>query len=249
MTPALLPGLCASIAVVCSARLVGFAVDARTGHVIRRRLGRGRTPSGVDRFRLRFGRQTEVLLRPFGRWIGTAARRRTADRDALLLLESTTRRLRSGSSLRLAIAAAASDCAEPIDRELAEAIDAGAPLRSILEAWMVEAPPARRLVGTALRLASDSGGAVASVLDGVAESLRDRLALDREVAALSSQARASALVLIVAPAVFALLMATIDRRVAAVQFTTPVGWGCCVVGLGLDALGAVWMSKMIARVR
>lgn len=249
MTEALLPGLCAAIAVVCTARVFGFAGEARTGYVMRRRLGGVRTPSAVDRFRLRFGRQTDVLLRPFGRWIGAAARRRSADRDVLLLLESTTRRLRSGSSLRLAIAAAASDCAELAHRELAEAIDAGAPLRSTLEAWMVEAPPARLLVGTALRLASDSGGAVASVLDGVAESLRDRLALDREVAALSSQARASALVLIVAPAVFAVLMASIDSRVAAVQFTTPIGWGCCVVGLGLDVLGALWMSKMIARVR
>ena len=249
MTPALLPGLCAALAVVCSARLFGFAVEARTGHVMRRRLGGGRTPSGVHRLRLRSGRPTEALLRPFGRWFGAAGRRRSSDRDVLLLLESTTRRLRSGSSLRLAIEAAASDCAEPAHRELAEVIDAGVPLRSVLEAWMVDAPSARRLVGTALRLASESGGAVASVLDGVAESLRDRLALDREVAALSSQARASALVLIVAPAVFAALMASIDSRVAAVQFTTPIGWGCCVVGLGLDVLGAVWMSKMIARVR
>ena len=249
MTATVVPGLCAAIAVVCTLRTFAFVGEWRSEHLIRRRLGAGRRCSIAERARVRLGDQTARLLGPFQRWFGAATRRRSSDRDVLLLLESTTRRLRSGSSLRLALASAAGDCAEPADRELTEAIGTGAPMHPILEAWMQGAPPARLLVGTALQLAADSGGAVASVFDGVAESLRDRLALDREVAALSSQARASALVLIVAPAVFAVLMASIDSRVAAVQFTTPIGWACCIVGLGLDALGALWMSRMIARVR
>ena len=249
MIATLVPGLCAAITVVCFVRVFAFAGELRSEQLMRQRLGSGRRSSVVERSRLRFDHVTVRVRRPFERWIGAAARRRIADRDVLLLLESTTRRVRGGSSLRLAVASAAGDCAEPADRELTGAIATGAPMRSILECWMQGAPPARLLVGTALQLAADSGGAVASVFDGVAESLRDRLALDREVAALSSQARASALVLIVAPAVFAVLMASIDSRVAAVQFTTPIGWACCIVGLGLDALGALWMSRMIARVR
>jgi len=57
------------------------------------------------------------------------------------------------------------------------------------------------------------------------------------------------LVLIVAPILFALLMATIDPRVARFQFGSPLGWGCCVIGLLLDLAGAFWMSRMIGRVR
>ena len=62
-------------------------------------------------------------------------------------------------------------------------------------------------LGAALALAAEAGGSVASVLDGVTDTLRDRVALDREVAALSSQARASAAVLVVAPVAFAVLAA------------------------------------------
>lgn len=249
MMGAALPGVCAAITVACMVRMLTSAAEFRVGLLLRRRLGLA-APSPIPPWlgeRLRSS-TTAVSSRVAG-LSGAAGRRRHTDRDVLLLLESTTRRLRSGSSLRQAVASAATECSEPSQRELAAAIDTGAPLGSILDAWMLDTTASRQLVGTALRLAAASGGAVAPVLDGVAESLRDRLALDREVAALSSQARASVLVLIVAPAVFALLMATIDPRVASVQFTTPIGWICSAVGLLLDLFGALWMARMIARVR
>lgn len=249
MMGAALPGVCAAITVGCMVRMCTSAAEFRAGLLMRRRLGLA-APSPIP---ARFGEllRTSIaaIVSPAARLSGAAGRRRHTDRDVLLLLESTTRRLRSGSSLRHAVASAAADCSEPAQFDLAAAIDSGAPLSSILDAWMLDTAVSRQLVGTALRLAAESGGAVAPVLDGVAESLRDRLALDREVAALSSQARASVLVLIVAPAVFALLMATIDPRVASVQFTTPIGWASAAVGLLLDLLGALWMSRMIARVR
>ena len=249
MIDVLLPGLSAAVAVGCTMRAVLLTADVRVSAGVRRRLAVGGNLSALDRLRSNVATGVAAITSPFERRFGDAGRQRRADRDVLLLLESTTRRLRSGASLRLAIAAAADDCSDPIDRSLAPAIASGAPLRTILDTWILDASSARVLVGTALGLAADSGGAVATVLDGVAESLRDRLALDREVTALSSQARASALVLIIAPAVFAVLMATVDPRVATVQFTTPIGWACCALGLALDLLGAAWMSRLINRVR
>ena len=88
-----------------------------------------------------------------------------------------------------------------------------------------------------------------AVLDGVAASLRERVALEREVAALSSQARASAIVLVVAPVVFAAAASMVDRRILDLLVGQPIGWVCLGVGLGLDALGAVWMSRLIGRHR
>jgi len=246
---ALVPGVCAALAVVCSVHALVLVGDHRVGVAMRHRLVVGPQAASAHGIRVRLVSLMARVARPLERRFGARVRHRRADRDVLLLLESTTRRLRSGESLRLAIASAAADCSDPVDRALTTAIDTGVPLRSILDTWMIGAASSRVLVGTALRLAADAGGAVAAVFDGVAESLRDRLALDREVEALSSQARASALVLIVAPAVFALLMASVDPRVAALQFTTPIGWACCVVGVALDLLGAWWMSTMISRVR
>ena len=199
-------------------------------------------------------RALEVLgrrLGPLAIRFGIDPERRRSDRAVLLLLETTTRRLRAGDSLRLALAEAArADVgATGATRALAGALDRGVPIEESLEHWMARDAGSRRLVGMALLLASRSGGAVAGVLDGVAATLRDRLALDREIAALSSQARASAGVLIVAPVVFAMLMATIDGRVAAMLLGSPAGWACLVVGLMLDLAGALWMARLVRGVR
>ncbi len=98
-----------------------------------------------------------------------------------------------------------------------------------------------------MTVASETGGATAAVIDGVADTLRDRVALEREVAALSSQARASAVLLVVAPIVVAVLAAVADDRIASFLFGSPAGWACIVVGLLLDAVGAVWMRITVER--
>ncbi|MCE2807319.1 MAG: hypothetical protein LW869_02570 [Actinobacteria bacterium] len=74
-----------------------------------------------------------------------------------------------------------------------------------------------------------------------------RVALEREVAALSSQARASAVVLVVAPVVFAAAASMVDGRILDLLLGEPIGWACLGLGLGLDALGAVWMTRLIGR--
>ena len=86
-------------------------------------------------------------------------------------------------------------------------------------------------------------------LDGVAASLRERVALEREVAALSSQSRASAAVLVIAPVVFAVAAALFDHRILEVLVGRPIGWVCMGLGLGLDGLGALWMARLIGRHR
>jgi hypothetical protein len=240
-------GLCAAVAVGCSARALILLDQARAVSSAKDRLQLERHSSLVTLLRNRF----DLLQNWFGSCISrvTGSDRRRVDRRMLVLLESITRRLRSGSSLRTAVIAASADSPEPIDHLFAESLIDGTPFADALDTWMTNAAPSRVLAGSALRLAADGGGAVATVLDGVAESLRDRVSLDREVAALASQARASAMVLLLAPIGFAMLMAGVDARVARFQFGSPIGWLCCVIGITLDGLGAFWMSRMIGRVR
>jgi tight adherence protein B len=181
--------------------------------------------------------------------VGANVRRR-ADRDLPLLLDQVTRHLRAGSSLSAAVASAARGRSGPGTGRLADELAAGAPLAVAVEAWRARAPtPARDLVASALSLASEAGGAVAVVLDGVNETLRERVALEREVAAVSSQARASAAVLVVAPVAFAALAAAADPRVAAVLVGSPTGWGCIAGGALLDVAGALWMARLVGRAR
>lgn len=163
-------------------------------------------------------------------------------------LDRVVRQLRSGATLPLALSSVGED--DPVFARISAELRQGRSLSDTVEDWRQEDElPNRQLTATALNLASKTGGASARVLDGVAASLRERVALEREVAALSSQARASAIVLVVAPVVFAAAASMVDGRILDLLLGEPIGWACLGLGLGLDALGAVWMTRLIGRHR
>jgi tight adherence protein B len=164
------------------------------------------------------------------------------------VLEGMARSLRSGASLRLALGEASSGAsgALAVDlRGVAGAVTGGAPLPQALEGWAVRRPlTGVRLAVAAVGLGAETGGASARALDGVAETLRGRLAVAAEVRSLSSQARLSGLVIALAPVAFSGLATLTDARTADFLFRTPLGLACLVVGLGLDAVAAVWMARL-----
>ena len=158
--------------------------------------------------------------------------------------------LRAGRSLGAALVEVAAGCAPPLGPELrgvADAVVHGAAVEAALARWAGAVGASRdvALAGTALALGGRAGGEVARALDRVAASLRERRELRAEVRALATQARASAGVLIVAPLLFALLVSAIEPGVAGFLLTTPAGLACLAAGLGLDALGALWMARIV----
>jgi inactivated superfamily I helicase len=173
-------GICAGLAVGCSARSAVLLDQARTVSSARSRLQAESRSPAITWVRTRFVLVQDMLRSFIARITGTDHRR--VDRRTLVLLESITRHLRGGASLRTAVMTASTDSPGLFDLVLGASLVDGAPLAEALDEWMNDAVPSKILVGTALRLATDAGGAVATVLDGVAESLRDRLHLDREVA-------------------------------------------------------------------
>lgn len=178
-------------------------------------------------------------------------RRRGSDRYEAALpgaVDAVARALRSGASLRLAIAEAASSTPGPLGADLAgvaTAIDRGATVVAALEAWGERRPaPGVRLVVSALCLGAETGGALARAVDGVASTLRQRLSARAEARALATQARASAAVLAVAPLAFTAVASLADARTSAFLFRTPTGLLCLAAGLILDAAGALWMARL-----
>jgi tight adherence protein B len=74
--------------------------------------------------------------------------------------------------------------------------------------------------------------------------LRERREVAGEVRALATQARTSAGVLAVAPLAFTGLVSTIEPGAVAFLVTSPLGLACLLLGLALEALGAVWMTRI-----
>lgn len=187
-------------------------------------------------------------------WLSKGSTRRRAaaiDRDLPLVLEAVARHLRSGGSLAQAIVAAGPSTRGALG-ETWERLRADLEVRGVvaaLDGWVKgrgcagAVTAAERLAATALALAAETGGSPARAVDGVAATLRARRALGEEIRALSSQARASAAVIALAPLAFGLLAGANDDRTSTF-FRSPVGLVLLSVGLGLDALGAWWMSRL-----
>lgn len=158
--------------------------------------------------------------------------------------------LGSGASLLAAFAVVAraggpwAPAAERVVRRSA----AGVALGVALEEWRA-ASDGRALVADALAIAGATGGSQAAALEAVGRTLVERRSLEREIRALASQAVASAMVVVVAPLGFAVLIAAVDPRVRAAYGSSLVVPACAVVGLALDAVGAWWMATLIRRVR
>jgi tight adherence protein B len=162
-------------------------------------------------------------------------------------LEAVARSLRSGAALRGAVAEAGAATPGPLGADLrgvVRAAQAGG-IVAALDAWAERRPlPGVRLAVAALCLGTETGGAQARAIDGVAGTLRQRLATAAEARALASQARASAAVIALAPLAFCGLTSATDPRVAAFLFRSGAGVVVLTAGLLLDTAGALWMARL-----
>ena len=177
-------------------------------------------------------------------------RSRQLERALPFALDDVARSLRSGGSLRMAIVEAASRASGVLGADLARVateLDDGCPLHDALARWE-ERRRVRsvRLTVAALSLAAETGGASARAIDGVAATLRVNLSIAGEVKALASQARMSALVIVLAPLAFTALAASTDHRTARFLVATPFGLACLAGGLLLDTIGWAWMRRITA---
>jgi tight adherence protein B len=163
-------------------------------------------------------------------------------------VEAIARGLRSGASLRQALAEAARVAAGALSDDLAgvaKAAERGATPVAALEHWARRRPTAGvRLVVAALSLGAEAGGARAQAVDGVAATLRQRLAARAEARSLATQARVSAAVIAISPLAFFALASSTDARTATFLFHSVAGTVLLVVGGALDGIGWIWMNRL-----
>lgn len=177
--------------------------------------------------------------------------RRDARAEAALpeVLEGIARSLRSGASLRLAFAEVAT-AGGPLGadlRRVATAADNGAELRDAIEGWGRARPASGvQLAVSALCLGIEAGGPQARAVDGVATTLRQRLGVAAEARALGAQARMSALVIALSPIAFCALASASDARTGRFLLHSGTGQLLLAAGVTLDAVGALWMTRLTA---
>jgi tight adherence protein B len=97
----------------------------------------------------------------------------------------------------------------------------------------------------AIRIQREVGGNLAELLTTVAETLRERERLRRQVSVLSAEGRLSAWVLGALPPVFALYLALVRPEYLEPLVTKPLGILLIVVGTALLGVGVLWMRKAV----
>ena len=180
-------------------------------------------------------------------------RRDTHDRELPELLETVARFLRSGSSLPVALREASDELGESLRRELTMVLagaDHGRPLAESFADWAsASSSPARHMVAAAMVIAHTVGGGAAHTFDALASSLRARASAQREAEVMAAQARASALVIGVAPFAFAMVIAAVDPSVAYAVVQSSVGQLCLLGGVACEVTGLCWIRRLSRRPR
>ena len=157
--------------------------------------------------------------------------------------------LRAGLSLPQAFAYARDEAEEPLRGELAslvDAIDTGTPITEALAGWAdAHGSEDARLIAGVLDLHRRSGGDLPSVLDGLTSTLRERRAAERDVRALTAQARLSGVILGLLPIGFFAFLLVTSRREMLEAIGTPIGGTALGIGLGLELVAFVWIRHLL----
>ena len=235
----------AVLGVLATAWVARRAIRSGARMHARQRLARLRRPRARDRWRRAVAAAGSTVR---ARVAGGARQRRLLVDGLPPLLEHVARGMRSGSSLRRACADAVT-AGGPAGRGLGIAVaqaERGRALPSAFAAWAAASVvPEERLAAGALTLAAAAGGPQARAVDGVAATLRERRAVAGEIRAQSAQARLSAVIIGVLPAIFLTWVVVTDRRTAVFLIAGPAGWACLLGGLGLELGGALWMRHLL----
>ena len=176
-----------------------------------------------------------------------AERRPPSARAVAEWCDDLARQLRSGASLSNALTTSLPN--DPATRsatdELRRRLDRGRSVVGAAEsARLSEAGPNLVLALSVIATAAQLGGAPAAAIDRTAATLRQRAADADERTVHAAQARLSAHVLTVVPVAMLVLLVVADGDIRDAA-TSTLGATCIALGVSLNAIGSIWMRRII----
>jgi tight adherence protein B len=164
-------------------------------------------------------------------------------------LTMTANAMRAGHSFLQALELAAREMPDPIGLELRRTlreVSLGLTLEEALLRMVERLPSADLdLLMTAVMIQRQVGGDLASILDNIASTIRERQRIKAEVRTLTAQGRLSGWVISLLPIVLALLLNQLNPSYMRLLWTHPIGvmlLGCSAVSM---ALGIFFTNRII----
>jgi len=182
---------------------------------------------------------------------GRQIRKREVELERQLadVAESTAMAVRSGYSISQALAFAAEEAMAPMSGILHRFIqeqDLGTPFEDALRQFADDlGTPDARLFVLIVSIHARSGGNLGVALDEVAGTIRHRIAVRRELRALSAQGRISGSILGALPIAFFLVLAATSHRELAPVYRSPVGIAMITSGLLMEGLAFLWIRRLL----
>jgi len=167
--------------------------------------------------------------------------------DALILIASS---IRSGYSFLRAIQVVADQMPAPMSEEFSRIIketNLGGSLEQSFRAVLKRVPSYDfDLVITAVLIQMQVGGNLADILDTIAETIRERVKLQREISALTAEGRLSGIICFLMPVFLAVVMTVLNPEYMAPLYNTPVGMSMLISAFVLQCLGGLIIKKMLS---
>ena len=167
--------------------------------------------------------------------------------DALAMLSGA---LRAGLSLRSAIGQLVIEAPAPLGQEFTLILREqrlGASLEQSLNGLARRIPtPTTILTVSAMRIASETGGGLAEMLERTANTVRSRLQIEGKIRALTAQGKLQAWIVGLLPVGLMLVLNQMEPGEMSVLWHSPMGWGAlAVIGI-LEALGIYVIRRIVA---
>lgn len=160
--------------------------------------------------------------------------------------------LRAGHALPGALALAAREMPNPLRDELRRAVEEqslGRPMAEVVSRMAGRLPScdAAQTFAVAIVVLEQTGGNLISVIDRIISGARARTQYKARLRALTSEGRASAMILSMLPLGFFIIAGTLDPNYWHTLFTT--GPGHVVLGLVLSlwSLGGLWTYRLVSK--
>lgn len=190
---------------------------------------------------------------PLGAWLLVKFRtsRRYAAFEGQLsdMLMSVSGSLRAGHGVAQSLHSASVEMPAPMSEELSRIVNESRVGRPVTES-MEEVGRRMRCedfewLSQAIQINREVGGDLASVLDHIADTVRERAQIKGQVRALAAEGKLSAYILIALPFFVAGAISFSSPGYINVLFESTLGWMIVSGGVLMMAIGSFWISRMV----
>jgi len=164
-------------------------------------------------------------------------------------LDMLARAMRAGHAFQTALGTAGDEMPAPVGVELKKVFDRqnfGLPLNDALKELAERIPLVDvKFFVTAVAIQRESGGNLAEILDNLAQVVRERFKVLRQVRTHTAHGRFTGFVLLALPAGLAIALSFIAPEQMHLLFTEPMGRMMIVGAIVMQTIGFFWIRKVI----